>query len=121
MRVHPVDGLADVGRLLGPLRRFLGTAGVACAPERLEEWAETLGRLGCTRVCAVGRMPDPAPGWHHDGRGSLAALVRWVDVEAASEEDWEAYEPDRVAPRSAWPAPVAPLPAGSPAPAPTPS
>jgi hypothetical protein len=94
VRVHPVDGLQDVVPLLLPLRRYLQTAGVACAPDRLDTWASLLGRCGVDRVCAVGQMPRPAAGWHHDGRGSLAALVRWTDVEGAAEVDVERYDPE---------------------------
>jgi hypothetical protein len=51
-----------------------------------------LGRCGVDRICAVGQMPDPAPGWHHDGRGSLSALVRWVDIEGPAEAQLEQYD-----------------------------
>lgn len=44
-------------------------------------------------------MPQPAAGWHHDGRGSLAALVRWVDLEGAAEADLERYDPEWTAPQ----------------------
>ncbi|WNV77629.1 acyl-CoA reductase [Geodermatophilus sp. DSM 44513] len=94
VRVHPVDALEDVVPLLLPLRHHLQTAGVACAPERLDAWASLLGRCGVDRVCAVGQMPQPAAGWHHDGRGSLAALVRWTDVEGAAETEVERYDPE---------------------------
>jgi hypothetical protein len=94
VRVHPVEGIEDVEQLLVPVRRYLQTAGVACAPERLHRWAGVLGRCGVDRICAVGQMPDPAAGWHHDGRGSLAALVRWVDLEGAAEAQLERYDPE---------------------------
>lgn len=99
VRVHPVDGVEDVEPLLAPLRGYLQTAGVACAPERLTAWAQVLGRCGVDRVCALGQMPDPAAGWHHDGRGSLSALVRWVDVEGAAEAAMERYDPEWTSPR----------------------
>jgi hypothetical protein len=94
LRVHPVDGMDDVERLTAPFRRHLQTVGVACPPQRLSEWADTLGRCGADRICAVGQMPAPAPGWHHDGRGNLAALVRWVDIEGAAETALEQYDPE---------------------------
>jgi hypothetical protein len=100
VRVHPVDGIEDVVPQLLPLRRYLQTAGVACAPERLDAWAALLGRCGADRICAVGQMPQPAAGWHHDGLGSLAALVRWTDVEGAAETDMERYDPEWTRPAS---------------------
>ncbi|HET7327409.1 MAG TPA: acyl-CoA reductase [Nocardioidaceae bacterium] len=100
VRVHPVDSIDDVEALIAPVHRYLQTAGVACAPGRLTEWAQVLGRCGADRICAVGQMPDPAAGWHHDGRGSLAALVRWVDVEGAAEAALEQYDPEWTQARS---------------------
>ncbi len=94
VRVHPIKDIEEAQRLLLPLRRYLQTAGIACAPERLEQWAAVLGRCGIDRICAVGQMPEPAPGWHHDGRGSLAALVRWVDIEGAAEDELDRYDPE---------------------------
>ncbi|MBG6219011.1 hypothetical protein IWX75_003499 [Arthrobacter sp. CAN_A6] len=92
LRVHPVDGMGDVERLAAPVRRYLQTAGVACSPDRLTDWAQALGRCGVDRICAVGQMPEPAAGWHHDGRGNLTALVRWVDIEGAAEAALEHYD-----------------------------
>ena len=100
VRVHPVDGVEDVVPHLLPLRRYLQTAGIACAPERLDSWASLLGRCGADRICAVGQMPRPAAGWHHDGRGSLASLVRWTDVEGAAETETERYDPEWTRPSS---------------------
>lgn len=94
LRVHPVGGIDEVEQLITPVRRHLQTAGLACAPERLTGWADVLGRCGIDRICAVGQMPHPAPGWHHDGKGSLTALIRWVDVEGAAEAALEHYDPE---------------------------
>lgn len=100
VRVHPVSGIDAVPPLLAPLRRHLQTAGIACAPARAGDWASVLGGCGVDRICAIGQMPEPAAGWHHDGRGNLSALVRWVDLEAAAEIDLERYDPEWTAPRS---------------------
>lgn len=94
LRIHPVNGMDDVERLAAPVRQHLQTVGVACPPQRLAAWADTLGRCGADRICAVGQMPAPAPGWHHDGRGNLTALVRWVDIEGAAEAACEQYDPE---------------------------
>lgn len=92
LRVHPVDGIDDVVRLAGPLSRYLQSVGIACSPERLDAWSLALGRCGVDRICAVGQMPEPAAGWHHDGRGNLTSLVRWVDIEGAAEAALEHYD-----------------------------
>lgn len=94
LRIHAVNGIDDVGRLAAPLRRHLQTVGVACSPQRLGEWADVLGRCGTDRICAVGQMPAPAAGWHHDGRGNLSTLVRWIDIESAAETALERYQPE---------------------------
>lgn len=101
VRVHPVSGIDDVEPLLVPLRNHLQSVGVACAPERLSGWARVLGKCGVDRICAVGQMPDPAAGWHHDGVGSLSALVRWVDIEGAAEMALERYDPEWTRPGGA--------------------
>ena len=100
VRVHPIDGIDALPTLLAPLRRHAQTAGIACAPARADHWSSVLGRCGVDRICAIGQMPEPAAGWHHDGRGNLSALVRWVDLEAAAEADLERYDPEWTAPRS---------------------
>jgi hypothetical protein len=104
LRVHPVDGMADVERLAAPLRQYLQTAGVACSPDRLDDWSQALGRCGVDRICAIGQMPEPAAGWHHDGTGSLTALVRWVDIEGAAEAALEHYDTEWTLPRQQNPA-----------------
>lgn len=81
IRVHPVDDIADIPARLLPVRAYLQTAGVALAPARRQALAETLGRLGVTRISALDRMPWPGLTWHHDGRCNLLDLVRWTDIE----------------------------------------
>ena len=43
--------------------------------------ARTLGRLGCTRVCAAGTAHEPPAWWRHDGRGIATETVRFVRIE----------------------------------------
>jgi Acyl-CoA reductase (LuxC) len=95
VRVKPVDDALVVPDLLGPVRRYLQTAGVALPESRLLALADRLGRLGLDRVCPLGQMPDPSPGWHHDGRYNVLDLLRWTDVEAPSSAGrWEFEHPD---------------------------
>ena len=91
--VCAVDVLEDVVPLVAPQARFLQTAGIACDPRELFAVAESLGRAGVTRVCALGAMTTPEAGWHHDGRFNLADLVRMVEIEASAER-----AADRLAP-----------------------
>lgn len=93
VRVVAVDQLADVIPLLGPDRAFLQTVGVAAAPRELFELAEQLGRAGVTRICALGQMTSPEPGWHHDGRFSLLDLVQMVDIDSSAEAAAETLAP----------------------------
>lgn len=85
VQVVAIDALEALPQWLAPRRRHLQTAGLAVAPERLQPLALRLAECGVTRVCALGHMPLPAPGWHNDGRPSLLDLVNLVDLEASTE------------------------------------
>jgi hypothetical protein len=91
--VSAVNALEDVLPLLAPHAPVLQTVAVATTPEALYPLAELLGRAGVTRIAPLGAMAQPEPGWHHDGRFSLADLVRMVEIDAATER-----AADRLAP-----------------------
>jgi hypothetical protein len=93
MVVVAVDTLTEVAALIEPEREYLQTVGLAAAPETLLELSDCLGRVGVTRICALGAMTSPAAGWHHDGRFSLLDLVRMVDIEASTESEAQRYTP----------------------------
>ena len=96
IRVKPIGDVLDTAELARPVRAYLQTCGVGLEAGRLEGLAEALGRLGLDRVCPLGRMPDPSPAWHHDGRFNLLDLVRWTDLEPdASGGRWEFAHPER--------------------------
>lgn len=46
-----------------------------------EEGLTLAVHLGAQRVCRAGAMQNPDWLWHHDGRPSLGAFLRYVDVE----------------------------------------
>ncbi len=79
--VKPITDAAAIVALLQPVRAFLQTAALALAPARRDTLADALGAAGVTRICPVGKMPDPDPAWHHDGRFNLLDLVRFTDLE----------------------------------------
>jgi hypothetical protein len=79
--VKPLPTAEALVPLLAPVRAFLQTAALALEPARRDALAAALGAAGVTRICPVGKMPDPDAAWHHDGRFNLLELVRWVDIE----------------------------------------
>jgi hypothetical protein len=81
VRVRPIGDAAELPRALGPLAAHLQTVGVAGLDERLLDLTKALGETGASRVAPFRAVPFPPPWWHHDGRGPLLDLVRWVDLE----------------------------------------
>lgn len=87
--VKPLSDLEEAARHVAPFSRYLQTVAIAGAGDhhesgtsrRREALAEKFGSLGASRVTDLVRMPWPPPTWHHDGRGPLRELVRWVDLE----------------------------------------
>ena len=89
--VMAVDCLEEVIPLLEPVHSYLQSVGMAASPEVLFALAPQLAQAGATRICALGSMTTPAPGWHHDGRFSLLDLVRMVDIDESVEIAAEAF------------------------------
>lgn len=80
-RVRPLASLDELPELLEPLAGHLQTVGHAGLGARLVRLAGELGRVGASRVVPFREVAFPPPWWHHDGRGPLTDLVRWVDLE----------------------------------------
>ncbi|MBK0394110.1 acyl-CoA reductase [Ramlibacter algicola] len=91
--VSAVKSLEDVPGLLAPHASVLQTAALATDTDRLYALADALGAAGVTRVCALGSMTQPEAGWHHDGRFTLADLVRMVEIEQGAERAAERVGP----------------------------
>ncbi|MDZ7781318.1 MAG: acyl-CoA reductase [Gemmatimonadota bacterium] len=79
--VRPFRTPEELHARLAPVGPHLQTVGVTGLGDRLEAVAEALGRIGVARVAPFETVPFPPPWWHHDGRGPLNDLVRWVDLE----------------------------------------
>jgi len=79
-RVIFVKPLArDFSAMLAPHSAHLSTCGIAPVNAANRDFAAA---HGFSRICAIGKMQQPPPDWHHDGQPVLAPLVRWVDCEA---------------------------------------
>lgn len=78
LRTYAVDRWTEA---FGRPPQLLQTVAVAGAPERRLLVAEQFGALGASRIAQVGAVQRLHPVWHHDGRATVAALVRWTDVD----------------------------------------
>jgi len=81
VRVKPVNDVLELVARIAPFREHLQTVGVTGCDDRLDALAEALAGAGITRVAPLSEVPFPPPWWHHDGRGPLRVLLRWVDLE----------------------------------------
>jgi hypothetical protein len=81
IRVIPVahpESLLDAIRPLGPHLAAVAIEGFGAEATGL---ANALAELGASRVCAPGSLQSPPLDWRHGGRGVLAPLARFTDVE----------------------------------------
>ncbi|WP_017727917.1 acyl-CoA reductase [Halalkalibacterium ligniniphilum] len=93
--VIAVDELQQVKEHVKQMKGYIQTVGIGCSPQRFYDLIEMLGECGVNRMCALGSMPQPQPGWHHDGRFHLADLVHFCDVEASLEYQMDTFDPYR--------------------------
>ncbi|WP_227935502.1 acyl-CoA reductase [Alkalihalobacillus deserti] len=91
--VIPVDEMTEIKPYIKGLESYIQTVGVGCSPQKFSSIIVMLGEWGVNRISALGSMPHPEPGWHHDGRFHLADLVRFCDVESSLEEQKEFFDP----------------------------
>jgi hypothetical protein len=81
VHVHPVASLDPAVASLAEHGGMLQSVALAAPPDQVETLAHRLASIGATRVTTFDRLPWPPSEWHHDGRGPLAELLRWVDLE----------------------------------------
>ena len=81
VRLWCVKDIFQVVGELKPVGPFLQNAAVALGDEREADLIRELGELGVARITSPGNMSEPSMMWHHDGIATLAALLRWCDVE----------------------------------------
>lgn len=80
-----VRNVADTDEVIEcarPYAHFLQTVGVAgFTAQQRADLAARMAEIGVSRTTSIAAMPWPPATWHHDGRGPLNELVRWVDLE----------------------------------------
>lgn len=86
VRVHGVEGIGEVGRLLESLGGRVQALAYA-GREGLRELADAAAATGVSRICPVGSAAWPPADWRHDGRHQLLPLLRWTDWELPREEE----------------------------------
>ncbi|MFI9764416.1 acyl-CoA reductase [Streptomyces sp. NPDC051963] len=65
---------------LHPMRRYLQTVGLGCAPGAAEELADAFFRAGALRITPIGEMLNTYPGEPHDGVLALQRYSRRVSL-----------------------------------------
>lgn len=83
VRVLPVPDASGCLDAMAPLGSHLAAVAVEGFGSKTADFARALADLGASRVCAPGRMQSPPLAWRHAGRGVLAPLARFTDVETA--------------------------------------
>ncbi|HSM61810.1 MAG TPA: acyl-CoA reductase [Longimicrobiales bacterium] len=78
VRVRPIAALEELPARVAPWARQVQTVALAA---RVTGVAESLAKVGVTRIAPFWDVPFPPAWWRQDGRGVLAELVRWVEVE----------------------------------------
>lgn len=81
LRVYPIGRLEDVPVRIPAGGAFLQSVAIAADAARIAALAQRFARAGATRITNFEQLPWPPADGHHDGRGPLAELVRWVDLE----------------------------------------
>jgi len=81
IRVAPVANASELVDALTPLGSHLAAVAVDGFGEQTKRVCGELAALGASRICRPGAMQSPPMGWHHAGRGLLASLARFSDVE----------------------------------------
>ncbi|MDX1632212.1 MAG: acyl-CoA reductase, partial [Thermoanaerobaculia bacterium] len=72
IRVHPLDDLRELPRILAPWKGRL--QGAALAGERARELEPALRELGVTRCALPGELQTPDQRWQNGGRDLIGVL-----------------------------------------------
>jgi hypothetical protein len=85
VRLLHVGELDEIAPALRGHRRHLEAAGVAVGARRHRQLSQALGEAGVHRVCAIGRMQQPALSWCPGGRPRVGDWVEWMQIEGCDD------------------------------------
>jgi hypothetical protein len=86
IRIVPVPDPEHLLEAIEPLGSHLAAVAIEGFGARAPGLARALADLGASRVCAPGSLQSPPLDWRHGGRGVLAPLARFTDIEGAAEK-----------------------------------
>lgn len=81
VRVVPVPDREQLIAALEPVGAHLAAVAIEGFGEETQALAHALADLGASRICAPGSLQSPPLDWRHGGRGVLAPLLRFSDIE----------------------------------------
>jgi hypothetical protein len=81
VRVVPVADPEQLLTAIEPLAAHLAAVAIEGFGEATARLAHALANLGASRVCGPGSLQSPPLDWRHSGRGVLAPLARFTDIE----------------------------------------
>lgn len=81
VRVHPQETPAALLAWLRPFAQHLAAVALAGFGRNEAPFANALVEAGASRVCVPGTLQAPPIDWRHEGRGVLAPLACFADVE----------------------------------------
>jgi hypothetical protein len=84
VRIVPVAETANLLDAIRPLGPHLAAVAIEGFGDRTRSLAHALADLGASRICAPGTLQSPPLDWRHAGRGVLAPLARFTDVEVSA-------------------------------------
>jgi hypothetical protein len=84
IRVVPVADPKHLLDAIEPLGAHLAAVAIEGFGEGAAELAHALANLGASRVCVPGSLQSPPLDWRHGGRGVLAPLARFTDIEVGA-------------------------------------
>ena len=81
IHVKSINDIDEMLRVAEMTRGQVSTVGLSAPKNEAEILFKKLAHWGVTRICPIGKMQEPALGWRHDGRPTIADLVSWTDWE----------------------------------------